>query len=160
MFDNINDIDQNFISVTKFHPKKLLRSKPGVILTNKRWAGYVTLDWIGGKCLNGLLKTKLEINNKYIFLSITDQRTKPWLLSDTPGPLFTILGTYLYFCLYAGPRFMKDRKPFQLKNTLIWYNAIQVLASIVLVWEVGQLLIDPSTQFYGVLDIRILFSRD
>lgn len=95
---------------------------------------------------------------KYIFLPITDQRTKPWLLSDTPGPLFTILGTYLYFCLYAGPRFMKDRKPFQLKNTLIWYNAIQVLASIVLVWEVGQ-LIDPFTQFSGVLHLRILFSR-
>ena len=64
-----------------------------------------------------------------------DKRTKSWLLTDTPGPLFTILGTYLYFCLYAGPRFMKDRKPFQLKNVLIWYNAIQVALSVVLVWE-------------------------
>lgn len=92
---------------------------------------WETFEWI--------FETKsLNYFKKYIFLSITDQRTKPWLLSDTPGPLFTILGTYLYFCLYAGPRFMKDRKPFQLKNTLIWYNAIQVLASIVLVWEVGQ----------------------
>lgn len=64
-----------------------------------------------------------------------DPRTKRWFLSDTPGPLFIILGTYLYFCLYAGPRFMKDRKPFQLKSVLIWYNAIQVILSVILVWE-------------------------
>lgn len=50
-------------------------------------------------------------------------------------PLVTILVSYLYFCLYAGPRFMKDRKPFQLRNTLIVYNAIQVLVSIYLVYE-------------------------
>lgn len=67
----------------------------------------------------------------------SDLRTKSWFLSNTPGPLFTILGTYLYFCLYAGPRFMKDRKPFQLKNVLIAYNAVQVALSIVLVWEVS-----------------------
>lgn len=76
----------------------------------------------------------MQLNNYFNLLS--DPRTKTWLLSDTPGPLFTILVTYLYFCLYAGPRFMRDRKPFQLKNVLIWYNAIQVALSIVLVWEV------------------------
>lgn len=32
---------------------------------------------------------------------------------------------------------MKDRKPFQLKNVLIAYNAVQVALSIVLVWEVS-----------------------
>lgn len=67
----------------------------------------------------------------------TDTRTKPWLLSGTPGPLFTILGTYLYFCLYAGPKYMKDRKPFELKKTLIIYNIVQVVLSVVLVIEVS-----------------------
>lgn len=66
-----------------------------------------------------------------------DLRTKPWLLASTPGPLLTILVTYLYFCLYAGPQYMKNRKPFELKNTLIVYNAIQVVLSVVLVFEVG-----------------------
>lgn len=65
-----------------------------------------------------------------------DPRTKPWLLAGSPGPLFTILVTYLYFCLYAGPRYMKNRKPFELKNTLIIYNAIQVVLSVYLVIEV------------------------
>lgn len=70
-------------------------------------------------------------------LFFTDPRTKPWLLSSSPGPLFTILGTYLYFCLYAGPKYMKDRKPFELKNTLIVYNIVQVILSVVLVIEVS-----------------------
>lgn len=48
---------------------------------------------------------------------------------ECPGPLFMILGAYLYFCLYAGPRYMRDRKPFELKNTLLVYNAVQVLSA-------------------------------
>lgn len=69
-------------------------------------------------------------------INISDQRTKPWFLSNSPGPLLIILVSYLYFCLYAGPRYMKNRKPFQLKNTLIVYNVIQVIVSVVLVYEV------------------------
>lgn len=64
-----------------------------------------------------------------------DMRTKSWFLSNAPGPLFMILGAYLYFCLYAGPRFMRDRKPFELKNTLLVYNAVQVILSWVLFYE-------------------------
>lgn len=64
-----------------------------------------------------------------------DPRTKPWFLSDSPGPLLIILVTYLYFCIYAGPNYMKNRKPFQLRNTLLIYNAVQVVLSIILVIE-------------------------
>ncbi|CRK89409.1 CLUMA_CG003158, isoform A [Clunio marinus] len=70
-----------------------------------------------------------------VFVDNEDQRTKSWFLSNSPGPLVIILVTYLYFCLYAGPRYMKNRKPFQLKNTLVVYNVIQVVFSIVLVIE-------------------------
>lgn len=55
-------------------------------------------------------------------------------------PLIMILATYLYFCLYAGPRWMAKRKPFKLENVLIGYNAVQVLLSIVLVYEVCLLM--------------------
>lgn len=72
-----------------------------------------------------------------LFFYFTDPRTKPWLLSGSPGPLLIILASYLYFCLYAGPKYMKDRKPFELKNTLLVYNAIQVLLSVALVIEVS-----------------------
>lgn len=78
-----------------------------------------------------------EIRRRFKPIKFSDQRTKSWFLSNSPGPLLTIIVTYLYFCLYAGPRYMKNRKPFQLKNTLIVYNVIQVVLSVVLVIEVS-----------------------
>lgn len=69
------------------------------------------------------------------FVEHEDLRTKSWFLSNNPGPLFTILATYLYFCLYAGPRYMRDRKPFELKTTMIVYNIFQVVLSYVLFHE-------------------------
>lgn len=96
---------------------------------------------IAQKCINKTNKfTNTYENLLNLFMSFdlfVDPRTKPWLLSGSPGPLFTILGTYLYFCLYAGPKYMKDRKPFELKNTLIVYNIVQVILSVVLVIEVS-----------------------
>ncbi|EAT33534.1 AAEL014190-PA [Aedes aegypti] len=69
------------------------------------------------------------------FVDNQDERTKQWFLSGSMTPLIMILATYLYFCLYAGPRWMAKRKPFKLENVLIGYNAVQVLLSIVLVYE-------------------------
>uniref|UniRef100_A0A1I8NHJ7 Elongation of very long chain fatty acids protein n=1 Tax=Musca domestica TaxID=7370 RepID=A0A1I8NHJ7_MUSDO len=64
-----------------------------------------------------------------------DARTKDWFLAESLTPLFAILGVYLAFCIYVGPRIMRNRKPFELKNTLIVYNALQVVFSAVLVYE-------------------------
>jgi hypothetical protein len=58
------------------------------------------------------------------------------MLMSGPVPLLTILITYQYFCISAGPRWMKDRKPFDLKYVLIVYNAVQVVFSVCLVNEV------------------------
>lgn len=69
--------------------------------------------------------------------NFVDERTKEWFLSGSITPLIMILVTYLYFCLYAGPRYMAKRKPFKLEGVLIAYNAVQVLLSIVLVYEVS-----------------------
>lgn len=88
---------------------------------------------------------KSTVNYKKYY--IADERTKTWLLSGSPTPLLTILATYLYFCLYAGPRWMKNRKPFQLKNTLIIYNAVQVVFSIILVVEVS--LLDHKCHYFS-----------
>lgn len=79
-------------------------------------------------------------------IKFPDHRTKSWFLSNSPGPLLIILVTYLYFCLYAGPRYMKNRKPFQLKQTLIVYNVIQVVLSAVLVIEVSYFSYCTSTR--------------
>jgi hypothetical protein len=47
-----------------------------------------------------------------------------------------IIALYLYFVNIAGPRFMKDRKPYQMKVTLIVYNFLQVLVSVYIFVEV------------------------
>jgi len=53
-----------------------------------------------------------------------------------PVPILAILITYLYFCKSAGPRWIKDRQPFDLKYVLIVYNAIMVVYSTWMVHEV------------------------
>ncbi|KAF5281629.1 hypothetical protein FQR65_LT02949 [Abscondita terminalis] len=77
------------------------------------------------------IEVKLKLKNG----NVTDPRTEDWLLVGSPGPLITILVTYLYFCISAGPRYMKDRKPYELKNTILVYNVVQVLMSVFLVYE-------------------------
>lgn len=66
-----------------------------------------------------------------------DPSTKNWFLMGTPVPLLIILVTYVYFCKSAGPRFMRDRKPYDLKNVIVVYNIIQVLLSVYIVWVVS-----------------------
>lgn len=66
-----------------------------------------------------------------------DPRTNDWPLIKSPVPGLSIIGLYLYFVNSWGPRFMKDRKPYQFKQTLIVYNFIQVLISVYLFTEVS-----------------------
>lgn len=65
-----------------------------------------------------------------IFTELADQRTNHWFLISSPIPGLTILVLYLFFSLKWGPRYMADKKPFQLKTTLIVYNFIQVVVSV------------------------------
>lgn len=46
-----------------------------------------------------------------------------------------ILVSYIYFSVSAGPRYMKDKKPYELRNVLIVYNFIQVMLSMYLLYE-------------------------
>lgn len=66
-----------------------------------------------------------------------DSRTKDWFLAESFEPLVVIIAAYLFFCIYAGPRLMRNRKPFELKNTLLLYNAVQVALSVYMVYEVS-----------------------
>lgn len=53
-----------------------------------------------------------------------------WFLMKSPVPVLSILSLYLFFVLKWGPKWMDKRKPFELKNLLIAYNAYQVCFSI------------------------------
>ncbi|XP_060528424.1 elongation of very long chain fatty acids protein 7-like [Cylas formicarius] len=70
-----------------------------------------------------------------LMLKYQDPRTKDWLLVGNLGQLVLILGFYVYFCTKLGPRLMNNRKPFQLKRTIRFYNLAQICISAYLVRE-------------------------
>lgn len=71
----------------------------------------------------------------YYFL-FSDPRTNQWWLIGSPLPGFSIIVSYLLFVLRIGPKYMQNRKPFDLKNVLIVYNFLQVLISVWIFQEV------------------------
>uniref|UniRef100_A0A672L7D1 Elongation of very long chain fatty acids protein n=1 Tax=Sinocyclocheilus grahami TaxID=75366 RepID=A0A672L7D1_SINGR len=64
-------------------------------------------------------------------------RLKDYLLMGSPVSMSAILLAYLFFALYAGPKFMANRKPFQLKEAMIIYNLSLVGLSAYIVYEVS-----------------------
>ncbi|XP_028050111.1 elongation of very long chain fatty acids protein [Monomorium pharaonis] len=75
-----------------------------------------------------------EIYN-YLFVELSLSYTREWPLIPSPLPLMLIILGYLYFVLYAGPRYMKDRPPYDLKTFILFYNVIEILANIWFVKE-------------------------
>lgn len=67
--------------------------------------------------------------------SISDPRVNDWPLMDSPVPTLVMVTVYLYTVVLLGPRLMANRKPFQLRNILVVYNAAQVVFSLVMLWE-------------------------
>ncbi|CAH0384216.1 unnamed protein product [Bemisia tabaci] len=59
----------------------------------------------------------------------SDPRVKGWFLMSGPAPTLSIVLTYVFIVKYLGPKLMENRKPYKLKNTLIVYNAFQVVFS-------------------------------
>ncbi|KAM7292692.1 elongation of very long chain fatty acids protein AAEL008004 [Ixodes scapularis] len=73
-----------------------------------------------------------EINmNPFIFLSqiqqMGDPRTRDYPLVMNPFFVFPMIATYLYFVKVAGPRWMKNRKPFEITNLMRFYNVAMVI---------------------------------
>ncbi|CAH0554796.1 unnamed protein product [Brassicogethes aeneus] len=60
--------------------------------------------------------------------------TKDWFLMGDPVPLLIMIVSYIYFCKVAGPKYMKDKKPYDLKVAMFVYNVGQVLCSVYIVW--------------------------
>ncbi|KAK0176754.1 hypothetical protein PV328_000860 [Microctonus aethiopoides] len=77
---------------------------------------------------------KLVVSNYNEILETNkDPHVDNWFLMHSPTPVLAILAAYLLFVLKLGPMMMVSRPAFKLNNTLIFYNAFQVLFSIWLV---------------------------
>lgn len=66
-----------------------------------------------------------------------DARTADWMLVSNPLYTLGICLSYVYIVKFLGPKIMANRKPFQLKNTLILYNLGQVIFSAWLFYQIG-----------------------
>ncbi|KAK3533493.1 hypothetical protein QTP70_023365 [Hemibagrus guttatus] len=75
----------------------------------------------------------LEVYDK--LLAGRDPRLRGYPLMESPVSMTAILLSYLFFTLYAGPRLMAKRKPFELKGPMIFYNFCLVFLSIFIVFE-------------------------
>jgi len=64
----------------------------------------------------------------YLLYDVWEEQTAPQMKGTytSPAPLVPVVLLYLWFVLYFGPRFMKDRKPFDLGNIMKWYNYINI----------------------------------
>lgn len=66
-----------------------------------------------------------------------DHRMRDYLLMQSPIEMTLILLGYIFFALYAGPRYMANRKPFNLKTAMIVYNFTMVSFNAYIVYEVS-----------------------
>ncbi|KAI8130858.1 hypothetical protein FF38_06674, partial [Lucilia cuprina] len=81
-----------------------------------------------------LIMKYIDSINRYMD-SHGDPRTKDWPMMSSPFPTLAVCLTYVYIVKVLGPRLMENRKPFRLQNTLILYNAVQVIFSAWIFYE-------------------------
>ena len=67
--------------------------------------------------------------------SLRDKRVDHLPLMHSFVPTLTLSGLYLIICIFIGPRFMKNREPYELKSLIQGYNILQVLISAYIVYE-------------------------
>ncbi|CAG9761109.1 unnamed protein product [Ceutorhynchus assimilis] len=81
--------------------------------------------------------TSSHSNYTGFFRVKSDPRTADWPLVSNPLYTLGICLSYVYAVKFLGPKIMENRKPFQLKNTLILYNFLQVIFSAWLFYQIG-----------------------
>jgi len=72
---------------------------------------------------------RFQENYDYLFTELRDPRVDDWLFMSSPWPVVGICVIYFYIVRIAGPRFMKDRPPYDIKNIMIAYNLFQTCFS-------------------------------
>ncbi|KGL84271.1 Elongation of very long chain fatty acids protein 7 [Tinamus guttatus] len=64
-----------------------------------------------------------------------DPRVEGWPLMSSPFPTTIIVGTYIYFVTSLGPKLMENKKPFELRQIMAFYNFSVVTLSIYMTYE-------------------------
>ncbi|XP_015268470.1 PREDICTED: elongation of very long chain fatty acids protein 7 [Gekko japonicus] len=64
-----------------------------------------------------------------------DPRVEGYPLMASPFPQTIIIAAYIYFVTNLGPKFMENRKPFELRQLMVVYNFGVVALSVYLTYE-------------------------
>lgn len=89
-----------------------------------------------GDCCSPNEANIMSVTNFYSYIwSLRDPRTEGWGLTADAKFVFPVLALYLYVVKVAGPRFMKHRKPYQLKPAILAYNLFMVAANLYFFWN-------------------------
>lgn len=64
-----------------------------------------------------------------------------WPMYGNPSAVILILLSYIVFVLHLGPKFMRNRQPFNLKQVIVLYNALQVLYNL---WLLKRSMVEPT----------------
>ncbi|KAH1169471.1 hypothetical protein KIL84_014061 [Mauremys mutica] len=64
-----------------------------------------------------------------------DPRVEGFLLMSSPVPQTIIIGAYIYFVTSLGPKLMENRKPFELRQIMAFYNFGVVALSVYMTYE-------------------------
>jgi len=66
----------------------------------------------------------------YLMVDLRDPRVDSWPLMSSIWPTITICALYVYVVKVAGPRYMKDKEPYQIKGLMLGYNLFQTVFSL------------------------------
>lgn len=66
----------------------------------------------------------------------TDPLTKNWFLAGKPYQIASILIVYLIFATRLGPWYMRNKRPYDLRTVIKYYNLFQIAASLYLFYQV------------------------
>lgn len=84
-----------------------------------------------------ILIVRLAIDINPLYITVSDPRTKDQFMNfGNPIPVWILTALYLYFVIYAGPKYMKNRQPYSLKYFMVIYNIGLVILSIYMFVEV------------------------
>jgi len=64
-----------------------------------------------------------------------DPRTKDWFMVYSPWPNALLVIAYIFTVTYAGPKFMKNREPYNIRSCMVIYNFAMVALSMYMVYE-------------------------
>merc|ERR1712110_11542 len=74
--------------------------------------------------------TNIKQQYDYVFTDLRDPRVDDWFLMSSVWPNVGLCALYYYIIRIWGPRFMKDREPYNIQTLITAYNLFQTLFSL------------------------------